>query len=261
MVDKKKSPFGQRGGTSGKKKSNSAELFAKLDWEKMPELLVMTDDEAKSQIESLTITGTGKSPEQVDQEVGENFERAMKNVKFASIVDTSKELNSVLPRDKIALSSTNDEITEDDYKKMLQASLVFAFLHGNVTEKKHWFQYKTVGDAKFFASLPDLDVNSRRSNLVHMYREQISKLLEKNDNTLLTVLKRSEFVVHESKRKFCFPKGHLLVEPSEIQQVRTELSRIFEQMGNKNLAERKFDLPWFANEGKWEDVKKKIEKK
>jgi len=175
--------------------------------------------------------------------------------------DKQDELNTILSKEKVSNSSLLDDVTADDFYHMLKSSLVFAFLHGNVTERKQWFMYKKKDKNKYFASFPDLDVNSRRSTLVHMYRSEISKFLEKYDNTLITVLKRSDIKIDPSKRKFCFPKGHLLVEPSEIQQVRVELGRIFEQMSNKVLAERKFDLPWFTNPGKWEDIKKNLPKK
>lgn len=251
----KKSRFGKK--KSGKK--TSADLFEAIDWDNWDELLSMDDAQAKKAIEELTITGTGKTPEQVDEENTENFEKAFKSAKFAQINDKDSSLNSVLPKDKMAAANEMEEVTEDDFKTMVKHSLVFAFLHGNITAKKYWFLFKTEGEEKFYAALPELDVDTRRSTLVHVYREQIGNLLTTNNNTLLTVLARSEVTVHESKRKYCFPKGHLLVDTSEIQQVRTELGRIFEQMKKRNLAEREFDLPWFTNEGSWDSIKKKLE--
>jgi len=48
-----------------KKRGKTADVFDSIDWDKLSEYLTLTDDEAKAQIEALTITGTGNTPEKL----------------------------------------------------------------------------------------------------------------------------------------------------------------------------------------------------
>jgi hypothetical protein len=195
----------------------------------------------------LQITGTGRTVEEVDRENTENFGKAIKGAKFAMVEDPEDKLSGVLAKARLGEhKEENDGITAGEFDKVLQASAFFAFMHGNINDDKYWFKVTTRGPKKIYVSLPELNVESRRSTLVHMHRVAISRLLEENDNVLLTVLKNSKVTVHQSKRKYCFPKGHLLVSKGMVNVVKGELNMIFEQMKIKDVEKRVFDLKWFT---------------
>jgi len=222
-------------------------ILASFDFDK-PELYEWTDNEATEIVKELTVVGTDVDPVKVDEINMGHFRRARKNPIFG-VKEDLPTTRAVLKKGDIPDENIiKTGITQDHIKAMLRRSVFFAFLHGNVTANKYWFLVGKLGNKKLYAAFPDLDVNDRRSVLVHCYRNEISSLLQKGyKNTLMTILERSNVSVHEDKKKFLFPKGHLLDDcpKDDINQVRMELGSIFVQMKEKDISQRKFVIPWF----------------
>jgi len=198
-------------------------------------------------VREMATTGSGRSPEELDQIAADNFTEAFKGLKVAVVNDEGQQ--PVLAQGSINRSLVEEDVDVDTLKNVCYSACVFAFLHGSVTHGKYWFLVGKKGKGKkMYASLP-LDVEGRRSTLVHVYREEIGKFLAMgHDNVLISALKRSGITVEKSKRKYCFPKGHLLLgKPELISKVRGEISNIFEQLKKKSVDDRKFDVPWFTS--------------
>jgi len=236
-------PF-PRGKTVVKPKSEkTAKVLASFD----PFSQEIDLDNISTQISEMSTTGSGRSPEEMDQIAADNFTEAFRGCKVAVVNDEGQQ--PVLAEGSISKEQLKDDFDEDTLKNVCISACIFAFLHGSVTHGKYWFLIGKAGDKKkMYASLP-LNVEGKRSTLVHVYREEIGKLCESYDNVLISALSRSGIKVSQSKRKYCFPKGHLLLgKPELIPKVRGEISNIFEQLKKKSVDERKFDVPWFQSD-------------
>jgi len=204
-------------------------------------------EEVTGLIAEMATTGQGRSPEELDNIATENFVEAFRGVKVAVVNDEGQQ--PVLAEGSVTKSQLTEDVNENVLKSITISACVFAFLHGSVTNGKYWFLVGKKGSKKrMYASLP-LNVEGKRSTLVHVFRGEIGKLLEKHDNVLISALKRSGVEVSPVKRKYCFPKGHLLLDkPELIPKVRGEVSNMFEQLKKKNVDDRKFDVPWFTSD-------------
>jgi len=223
-----------------------AELLASFD--PMSVEIDFENEEIEELISTMATTGSGRSPDELDQMATENFVDAFRNVKIAIVNDEDQQ--PVLAEGAINKNLLKDDVDEATLKSVCVSACVFAFLHGSVTSGKYWFMVGKKGSKKrMYASLP-LAVEGKKSTLVHVFRGEIGKLLETgHDNVLISALKRSGIEVAKAKRKFCFPKGHLLLEKAElIPKVRGEISNMFEQLKKKSVDDRKFDIPWFTSE-------------
>jgi hypothetical protein len=208
-------------------------------------LYSFSNEELETWISELQTSTSARSPEEIDKINTTKFNSAMQSMQFASLAS-----------DKAVLS--NDEVKESDkitdgasaelVKSATKASVVFAFVHGNVTNKKCWIRVSHSEKEKSkFVSFPLLNSVGSRSVLVHVYRDDISKFLDQGkDNTLTTVLQKANIQVKKEKRKYLFPKGHLLSKnKDEINAIREDLNHIFSQM-QLPVEKRKFELKWFT---------------
>jgi len=211
------------------------------------DLYKFSDEDLETWISELQTATASRTPEEIDQANASKFNAAVKNMQFARLSSTKAVLSmeEVKDSDKVTTGVGNDAI-----KLALQTSVVFAFVHGNVTSKKLWFKISKETEANpkaLFASLPSLNSVGSRSVLVHVFREDISKFLASGKtNSLKAVLDKAKVTVKPEKVKFLFPKGHLLQSSKEeIAKVRADLNNIFEQM-KQPVDKRKFELKWFS---------------
>jgi hypothetical protein len=208
-------------------------------------LLVFSDLELDTMIQELQTSSSARTPDEIDQANLSKFDAAARSMQFCSVASEKAVLSvdDVKDQDKIT-----DQISEEMVKIALRSSIVFAFVHGNVTNKKYWMKitHSDKGKSKF-VSFPLLNAVGSRSVLVHVHKEQISKFLEKGKkNTLLSVLEKSKIVVKKDKLKYLFPKGHLLAsDKAEIDLIRSDLNLIFQEM-SKPIEKRKFELKFFV---------------
>jgi hypothetical protein len=208
-------------------------------------LYQFSDDELDTMISELQTSSSARSPEEIDKMNSTKFESAVKSMQFCSISSDKAVLSvdDVKESDKITEGIDNQMI-----KLAMKSSVVFAFVHGNVTTKKAWIRITHVDKGKSnYVSFPLLNAVGSRSVLVHVYRDEISKFLEKGKkNTLALILEKSNITVKKEKIKYLFPKGHLLAsDKTIIDAIRTDLNHIFEEMA-KPIEKRKFELKWFT---------------
>jgi len=203
------------------------------------------EDELKAEIAGLQTSSSARSPEEIDRTNNTKHETAIKAIQFASLSTEKTVLstNEVKDSDK-----KTDGITKKMVQNAVKASVVFAFVHGNVTNKKAWFKIgDDEKDRKMFASLPLLNSPGSRSVLVHVYRQEIQKFLKAgHKNTLVTILEKSEVKLNKDRVQYLFPKGHLLLkDKKDIDAAREDLNSIFSEMA-KPVDKRDFKLKWYG---------------
>jgi len=207
-------------------------------------LFTFEEKELDDMIADLQTSSSARSPEEIDKMNQAKFESAVKSIQFAAVASEKAVLSSdeVKENEKV-----NDGITEQMVKLAMKSSVIFAFVHGNVTNKKTWMRISHgEGDKSKYVSFPLLNAVGSRSVLVHVYRNEISHFLEiGKKNTLVSILEKSNVSVKKEKVKFLFPKGHLLASnKATIDAIREDLNIIFSEM-SKPIDKRKFELKWF----------------
>lgn len=208
-------------------------------------LFKFSNDELDTWISELQTASTARTPEEIDEINSSRFNSALKAAQFAK---TNSD-KAVLSNDDIKEKEKIDVgLTAENVKLAVQASVVFAFVHGNVTNKKCWIRltHKATDSQSLYVSFPLLNAVGSRSTLVHVYRNEISKFLDDGKkNTLVSILEKSNITVKKNKLKYLFPKGHLLSQKKEeIEKIRKDLNHIFEEM-KKPVEKRAFKLEWF----------------
>jgi hypothetical protein len=208
-------------------------------------LYQFSDEELDEAIAELQTSSSARSPEEIDKANSAKFESAVKSMQFCSVSSEKAILSAKEVKE-------SDKLTKGITKKMvdsaMKASVVFAFVHGNVTTKKAWMKIHSDSKEKStFVSFPLLNSVGSRSVLVHVYRDEISSFLEKGKkNTLVTILEKSNVKLNANRVKYLFPKGHtMLTEKKEIDAVREDLNHIFQEMA-KPIDKRQFKLKWFG---------------
>lgn len=231
-----------------KEESSKGESLTKMlnDLDLDDETLYKVDDDVVDDwIAGLQTSSSARSPQEIDEMNMKKFEAGLRSAQFSAVASEKAILSQeeVKESDKIT-----DGVKKETIKLAVKASILFAFVHGNVTNKKLWIKIpgEENEDKPKFVSFPLLNSVGSRSVLVHVYRDEIANLLQKGkDNTLTTVLKKSNVEIKENKRKYLFPKGHLLSNSKEeINAIREDLNIIFQQM-TKPIEKRKFELKWF----------------
>lgn len=207
-------------------------------------LFTFTDEELDNMISELQTSSSARSPEEINQTNLSKFESAVKGMQFCSISSDKAVLSAdeVKESDKIV-----DGVDGSMISSAMRSSVIFAFVHGNITTKKTWIRVTHSDKGKSnYVSFPLLNTVGSRSVLVHVYREEISKFLDKGKkNTLMLILEKSKIEIKKEKRKYLFPKGHLMANSrEEIDLIRRDLNHIFDVMA-KPIEKREFKLEWF----------------
>jgi len=241
-----------RGKTAAKKPEQSGEVKQKSIGELLSTIDFLDDslneiapDDLKNMVAELQTSASGRSPEEVDNANIEKYKVAMSGMQFAKLEAEKAVLKKDEVRDTQKIDTGVDEAT---LKLASKVALVFAFVHGNVTDKKYWVRLTHPGEDKkaIYCCWPHLNVQGSRSVLVHVNRDSISKFLEQgHKNAIVAVLEKANVAIKPTKLKYAFPKGHLMAPKEDIQKVRDDLTSIFTQMG-KPVAERKYELKFLT---------------
>jgi len=228
--------------TSGEK--SLSELLNDIDLTD-ESLYTIEDGVVDDWISGLQTSSSARSPQEIDEMNNKKFEAGVKAAQFCAVASEKAILSADEVKDSDRIT---DGVKKETVKTAIKASILFAFVHGNVTSRKLWIKIpgEEKDDKPKFVSFPLLNSVGSRSVLVHVYRDEIANLLSKGkDNTLTTVLKKSNVEIKAEKRKYLFPKGHLLAtSKEEINAIREDLNIIFQQM-TKPIEKRKFELKWF----------------
>lgn len=229
--------------------SGSGELankvLSEVNWDN-DELYRFDDSAIKNLISEFTMVNAARTPEEVDEQNMQQFKAAMQTIVFAEHQSDKPVLSrtEISDRDKIT-----KKIEKSFVKSIVQVCFVFAFLHGNITDRKYWIRlsHSDANQKSTYVSFPSLSTKGQRSTLVHYFKEQISLELEKGtDNTLTQLLKKNNIEIDEKKRKYLFPKGHtLFTNKDDIAKARADLQNIFAQLAVP-VDQRKYDLKFFV---------------
>jgi len=223
---------------------NAQKFLANIDWEDS-QYWEFNEEEVKQTINELTLVQSARTPEDIDNAVTQKFRSSITSATFAKV----KSEKAILQYSDVTEKDKTAEIKLDPKKvrQIMQTLLVFAFLHGNITNKKFWIKIMTNGEGNsIYIGLPTLNSVGNRSTLVHYFKNEISAMLKEGlNNTLTTILARSKIEVKKEKRAYLFAKGHLLVKKEEIPLVRDDLTKIFSQF-SVPVESRKFELKWFV---------------